>query len=553
MNTFESRKKAKTLIDRLEKLQAIRANWDSRWDYIARRVSPKEAVFQSEPVTGQPESAWKKFDSTASLAIQKWASAMDGLTTPKTQKWHSLTLSDKDLAERYKDFLEKVRDILFARRYSASSNFTNSNFENLKTIGTFGNGPFSLTANRDNTGNVYKAWDLREFYVDQNYEGEIDVFFRKFKLTARQAIQEFGELCPDKIKGCKDLSNTFDFLWAVYPNTDYKKGSLLATNKKIASVYVCISTGELISEGGFDVCPLFYPRYDVMPNLQDPYGYAPILFCLPEVKNLNKMYADLLKVSDRMANPPILMTEDDIIERTSITNDVIISGGIDANGNPRVAALQLAQQTGLSLEMIQDLRTVINESFNLNLFQILVNKPDMTATEVLQRAQEQGTLLGAFTSRREKEFLSLLIQKETELAWKQGALPEPPQELLEAIGSGDVVFSVQYESPIVRSQKADEGTAIMRTMEMATALQQFDPSIKNKINTKRVLEKVADVWGAPASIFNTEDEQAAKDMEDAQLAQAKQMLAAAPVIGKSAKDMAQAQQIAGTNGLLGVE
>jgi hypothetical protein len=30
------------------------------------------------------------------------------------------------------------------------------------------------------------------------------------------------------------------------------------------------------------------------------------------------------------------------------------------------------------------------------------------------------------------------------------------------------------------------------------------------------------------------------------------MLAAAPVIGKSAKDMAQAQQIASTNGLEGV-
>ena len=82
-------------------------------------------------------------------------------------------ISDKDLAERYKDFLEKVRDILFARRYSASSNFTNSNFENLKTIGTFGNGPFSLTANRDNTGNVYKAWDLREFSaLDQNNFGD---------------------------------------------------------------------------------------------------------------------------------------------------------------------------------------------------------------------------------------------------------------------------------------------------------------------------------------------------------------------------------------------
>ncbi|MBQ2168647.1 MAG: head-tail connector protein [Prevotella sp.] len=549
---FESRQKAKRLIERLEQLQNIRANWDSRWDYIARRVSPKEACFQSEPVQGQPESAWRKFDSTASLAIQKWASAMDGLTTPKTQKWHNITLSDKDLAERYKPFLEGVRDILFQRRYAASSNFPNANFENLKSVGTFGNGPFSLSPNAEGTGNVYKAWDLREFYVDQNFEGDIDVFFRKFKLSARQAIQEFGELCPDKVKNCKNLQETFDFLWAVYPNTDYKPGSLLATNKKVASVYVCITTGEVISESGFDICPLFYPRYDVTPNLQDPYGYAPILFCLPEVKNLNKMYADMLKVSDRMANPPILMTEDDIIERTSMTNDVIISGGIDANGNPRVAALQLAQQTGLTLEMIQDLRTVINESFNLNLFQILVDKPNMTATEVLQRAQEQGTLLGSFTSRREKEFLSLLIQKETDIAWKQGALPEPPAELLEAIGSGDVHFSVEYESPIVRSQKADEGTAIMRTLEVATALQQFDPSIKNKINSGRILEKVADVWGAPASIFNSEDEQAAKDMEDAQLAQAQQMLAAAPVIGKSAKDMAEAQQIAGISGLEGM-
>ena len=111
-------------------------------------------------------------------------------------------------------------------------------------------------------------------------------------------------------------------------------------------------------------------------------------------------------------------------------------------------------------------------------------------------------------------------------------------------------FSVQYESPIVRSQKADEGTAILRTLETATALQQFDPSIKNKINAQRVLEKVADVWGAPVTIFNTEDEQAAKDMEDAQLAQAQQMLAAAPVIGKSAKDMAEAQKIASTEGLI---
>lgn len=547
---MESSQKAKSLIERLSFLQSVRSNWDAIWDYIAQRTSPKNACFQSEHQAGQPKSAWRKYDSTASLAINKWASAMDGLTTPKTQTWHGLALTDQKLTEKYKPYLEQVRDVLFARRYAANSNFANANFENLRSVGTFGNGAFSLTESRNLKGNVYKAWDLREFYIEQNFEGTIDVFFRKFKLNARQAQQEFGENCPLKIREAKNLAEEFEFLWAVYPNTDYDKNSILSTKKKYASVYVCITTCEVVEESGYDICPLFYQRYDVMPSLADPYGYAPILLCMPEVKDLNKMVADLLTISDRQTNPNYLASEDDLIERRFLNNGVLIQGGLDSNGHERVKELISHAQTPLTLEMIQDFRTVINEGFNLNLFQILVNKPNMTATEVLQRAQEQGTLLGSFTSRREKEFLSPLIVKEVELAERQGDLPPVPEELQEALGSGEVFFSIKYESPIVRAQKADEGTAIMRTLETATVLQNFDPSVKNKINAVETLKAVAEVWGAPQKIFNDDDEKELKDMNDAQLAQAQQMLSAAPVISKSAKDMADAQAKGGIGGML---
>ncbi len=219
-------RKARELIDRLGQLQNIRAQWDAIWDFIALRTSPKNACFQSEHQTGQPRSAWHKYDSTASLAINKWASAMDGITTPKTQKWHGLTLTDEKLSEKYRTYLEEIRDTLFARRYAANSNFANANYENLRSVGTFGNGAFSLTESRDFKGNVYKAWNLREFFIDQNYGGEVDTFYRKFRLTARQAKQEFGENCPERIKEAKNLQEEFEFLWAVYPNSDYEKGSL---------------------------------------------------------------------------------------------------------------------------------------------------------------------------------------------------------------------------------------------------------------------------------------------------------------------------------------
>lgn len=542
--------KAQLLIERLERLQSVRANWDNIWDYIAKRTSPKQACFTSEHQPGQPQSAWLKYDSTASLAINKWASAMDGLTTPKTQKWHGLTLTDQKLNDKYRTYLESVRDTLFARRYAANSNFANANYENLRSVGTFGNGAFSLTESRDFKGNVYKCWDLKEFYIEQNFAGEIDTFFRKFKLNARQARQEFGEKCPQKIKDAKNLQEEFEFLWAVYPNTDYDKNSILATKKKFASVYVCISTCEVVEESGYEICPLFYQRYDIMPSLQDPYGYAPILLCLPEVKDLNKMVADLLTLSDKQTRSIYLASEDDLVEQRFLENGVLVQGGLDSSGRERIKEMLSHAQTPLTLEMIQDFRQVVNESFNLNLFQILVNKPNMTATEVMQRAQEQGTLLGSFTSRREKEFLSPLIVKEVELAERQGDLPPAPEELAEALGSGEVYFSIKYESPIVRSQKAGEGEGILRTLETATILQNFDPTIKNQINASETLKTLANIWGAPSKIFNSDEEKELKDMNEAQLQQAQQMLNAAPVISKSAKDMAEVQAKGGLGGII---
>ena len=197
------------------------------------------------------------------------------------------------------------------------------------------------------------------------------------------------------------------------------------------------------------------------------------------------------------------------------------------------------------MEFIHGFREVINQTFGLDLFQILVNKPDMTATEVLQRAQEQATLMTPTTSRREREFLGPLIEVELDLAFKAGDMPDMPPEIAEALMSGEVDFNVEYESPIRRAQEADNGTAVLRVLQSASALQAFDPSVKNKINASRTLDILGDVWGAPVEMFNTPEEKASMDMNDQQAQQAQLMLEAAPIIGKSAKDMAAAQATEG--------
>lgn len=530
-------------------MKNVRANWESIWQFIAERTDPKNACMNFPRIPGQNNLGAQKFDSTATLAIPKWASAIDGLTTPKTQKWHGLITTDRYINNKFAAYLEEARDILFARRYAARSNFTNANHDALKTVGHYGGAPFSVTRDPLRAkGVLYKTWPIKEFYIDQNFQGDVDTFFRVYTASLRQIKQEFGEdnLSID-MKTCDDLNKTFEILHAVFPNEEYDPVSLMSSKKKVASVYIDLKSMHILEESGFDKCPFLYQRYDVVPSLQDPYGYSPLMLCFPEVRSLNTMVRDNLRVGNRVGNPTILMREDDIINRDQIRPGVIVPDGIDASGKPRVAALDLPGNIPFTMEFINGFREVINQSFGLDLFQILVNKPDMTATEVLQRAQEQATLMTPTTSRREKEFLGPMIEIELDLAYKQGDMPPMPEEMAEALSQGGVEFSVEYDSPIRRAQEADNGTAILRVLQSATTLQPFDPTVKNKINAGRTLDLLRDVWGAPVAMFNTDEEKAALDMNDAQLKQAALMLEAAPAIGKSAKDLASAQATAGSN------
>ena len=169
-------------------MESRRHFYERMWQRAAELADPKNANFTVEYGPGRFNKGERKTDNTVALAVPKWASAIDGLTTPKTQKWHGLTVSDDYLNTKYRDWLERQRDRLFSIRYAAGSNFANAHYENLKNIAVYGSGPFSVTE-KYGQGISYRAWPVREFYTEQNADGEVDVFFRKFKLDKRKAIQ----------------------------------------------------------------------------------------------------------------------------------------------------------------------------------------------------------------------------------------------------------------------------------------------------------------------------------------------------------------------------
>lgn len=528
------------IISKLENLKNKRNSWEQVWQYIAERFDPKDAYMTSE-YTGQFNPAPQSYDSTAMLAINKWASAIDSLTTPKNQKWHKLTITtnpiDLTIQKRFSRYLEELEEILFSIRYSSSSNFATANFDALKMVGFYGNGPFSINIDKDKNLN-YKSWSVKDFYVDQNFNGDIDTFYRTYTINARQFKQEFGEENTPKdvlIDTC--LDSKYKIIHAVFENNNEDKSKISSKFKKWSSLYISISHKKIIEEGGFDTCPYIYQRYDVMPSIADPYGYSPLMYCLPDIRSLNIMVRDNLRVSNRVSNPALLMSDDDVINASQITPGMLIPEGLDANSQPRVRALDLPGNIPFALEFIKEFREKINQAFNLDLLQTVINKRYMTATEVLQRSQEISMLLTPITSRREREFLAQVIKRELDLLHKLGKLPNMPDELSELIRNKKAKINITYESPLRRAQKSSEGQGILNLLQAGAGVIAFDPRAKNSFNGERILNRLANTWGTPLDIFNTQEEKNVLDEADAKAAQVQSMLNAAQVVNEASNKL----------------
>jgi hypothetical protein len=187
--------------------------------------------------------------------------------------------------------------------------------------------------------------------------------------------------------------------------------------------------------------------------------------------------------------------------------------------------------------MLEKERMTINDAFLVTLFQILVDQPQMTATEALIRAQEKGQLLAPTVGRQQSEMLGPQIHREFNILGRQGYLPEMPGVLAEAEGEYDIT----YESPAMRFQRSEELVGIQRTLEIAMPFAQADPSVLSIFKPDEIIRLAAEINGAPSDILHTSDEMEDIAEQQQQQAEQQQQMESMQQIAPAMKDMAQAQ------------
>lgn len=516
--------------------ESDRRNFESLWRDVAERVRPTSNIFQNQIRSPGQRINQRVFDSTAALALERYASALESVISPRTQRWHKFQIPELKDNHNVQVYLDEVTDIVFNRRYNPRANFGSQAFESYMSLGLFGNQVMFIDEDPVH-GLRYKSCHIGYVWFFENHQGIVDMVHRKRPWTARQIAQKFGtDKLPATVKGAleKAPEATFDVLHHVGPREDFVYGRRDFRGMPIQSCYILCEGKVVLSEGGYRSFPYAVSRCVTAPD--EKYGRGPAMTIYPDIMTLNEMSKTILRAGQKTVDPPVLLTEDGLVRAFDLRAGALNYGGLNDRGEPMAKPFLNGARIDIGLEMEDQRRKVINDAFLITLFQILVETPEMTATEALIRAQEKGALLAPVMGRQQYEWQVPQIGREIDILSRRGDIPPPPDEILEMGG----LMNVEFTSPLNRLQRAEDGVGILRTLDAINPVAQIDPTVLDSFDPDEMLRVLADVNGAPAKIFRTRDQVKALRENRQQQADSQRLLEAAPLIGDTVKSMTQA-------------
>lgn len=525
------------IIARQGVLESGRYNFQSLWQDVAELILPGEANFTTQRSPGEQRTE-RQMDSTGMLALRKYAALVESLLMPAGKTYHRIKASEPALAEddEVKTYFDDVTRLLFRQRYATNSGFGTQIGMACLGFGAFGNG--SLFVDEDERGLRYRAIPLSETFFTDNAAGNVDGCHRKFTLTARQAQMFYGNLrdatVPDQVElaARKSPEQRFTFIQCVKPAEENAPGYARARGYRYMAYTVCVDSRTLVRTSGYRAFP-----YAVMRDIAvagELYGRSPAMWSLPTLRMLNEMKRTVLRSAQKAVDPPLLaQDEDGILGAFDLRPGAVNYGGINAQGNATVQPIQTGGRPDIGVDLLEMEQSLVNESFYITLFQILAENPRMTATEVMERAAEKAQLLAPSIGRLQSEFLGGLVARELDILAARGELPTMPPQLAEAGGQ----YELEMESPLARAQRAEDGVAIVRTLEVAAQAAQLDPSVLDNYDLDEMFKGLAEINGVPAKMLRSREVR--DQMREARAQQQALVQAAelAPGVAKAAKDI----------------
>lgn len=527
---------------KMSQMEEVRSDYDNRNYDIARYVNPRRELLKDSQRFFNKGLARGKdaYSGVPNSALSVWADGMQGHMVSQSLRWFKSIVGDPGLNtdDDVQMYLQDYDEAMYGE-------FNRSNFyailgEWFRDAGSIGTATLYTEEDLNTLTAVHIPIHPREVYISENRYGEVDTIFRKFFLTARQAVEIFGVNSLNKIikdNAEKQPEKRHEFIHAVFPNTDRMFNSLLSIHKQFASVYLSTETKDdgdgVVKQSGYDINP--YAVWRLRKNSDEIYGYSPAADALVEIKQLNQMGRTLMKAAHMAVAPPQNVPE-------HMRGNVRLEpDGLNyyERGGDKMSPVQNAMNFPIGIDREEKIQRIIEDKYRVEFFLILARaEREMTATEIMERQSEKAVLLGPQVDRLEQEGLAKVFDIVSDIADRAGRLPEPPQILIDALeeakhkGIRPVTIDVRFIGPLAQAQRRLFQMQPIKNglNELAQASVIF-PKVLDKVNPDKLAEEILDSTDFPQRLMRTdaELEEFRKQQElDRQQAQQMQMAGQIP-------------------------
>lgn len=478
-----------------------RSNMEAIWKDIAEFVLPSQFNLFNEEISPGQKRTERLFDATAIQANHDLAASIHSTLTNPSSKWSDMRFKTHELNDdpELTSWIEEVNT-----RMHGSLNESNfytelaKDYPSITSLGTMV--LMQEDANRGGDqffqGFRFKSVHLGELAIAEDADGNVNTLCRRFKLTAKQALERFGDVVSEDIKNAVDSEKhleMFEFMLVIQERDDKdvhlnELGLAPPNARPIESVVIEVKRKIIVEEDGFYEQPFHAARWQTMPG--EVYGRSPAHIALPDVRTLNKLVEMTLKYIEKVVNPPILVKD-----RAAIGNLELTPGKASVvRSFEDIKAFIPDARPDLANFKISELKESINNIFFLN----RIFLPDrtqigeMTATETLKRIEQTQKVLGS-TWGVLNNFLSGIVVRSFKMMLRGGALPPLPQRLQDE----GVDIEINFINSLARAQQSDDIANIESWVQGIAFLAQIKPEVVDVIDADSVAKHIARIRNVP--------------------------------------------------------
>lgn len=515
-------------------LHARRCLWEPRWQDIRDYVRPNTHDFTRFTQPGLIRTE-KIYDGTAMQACSGLAAGIHSFVMNPSELWFTLEIEHMKEIENdpiSKMWLEQVANIIYQQYADTRSQFTASIEETLQDLCAFGTNVLYQDWSTEHQHLTFQSFPLADCFISENSKGHVDTCYRQTKWLTRQVMQHFPEEAwPQKLRDEKNPDREWTIIHAVYPRTDRNPFKVDNKNMKFASVWCIKELLEVIGEGGYNSFPYHCCRWEKLAK--EEYGRSPAHACLPDIKMLNMMERTLIKVAEKIADPPIQVPNDGFILPIRTTPGALM---FREPGTEKAEPLVIGANLPLSEQKAEQKRQQIRKAYHADWLEMDKKNVEMTAFEVQDARDEKLRQSAPKLGRVQHELCEKIIVRSYELLHSWNRIPPAPQGLQRK------PLRVVYISPAAKAQSGARAMLNARFIQDLAPAAQIDPSVMDCIDWDEFASEIADARGVSRKILRTPEAMAKmrKEKQDAQ--QAQQLAQTAEPVSKSIKNIADASK-----------